>query len=1093
MNGTFFFGEWQVDPSANTLRLGKQLIQLEPKAMDVLVLLCQKAGEVLSSDEIVSACWPQAEVGDNPLHKIITQIRKALGDSATSSTYIETIRKRGYRTLAQVTFPLGQEESATPQSWQGGSPFPGLQAYDARYAKVFFGRGSQIETLLERIAQQVHYGRAFCLVLGPSGCGKSSLINAGVMPNLMQNSGYNGVKVESYSSLDLADLTPGQLLMQLASALLDWDLADQPVFDGCSAEQLADKVQHQMDWVLQSCKKALLSQSKSQHQQESKVRFAIFIDRLEVLLSSPLFSDEERLLFIDRMEQLATSGFVLVLSACRNEFYPLLVNHASLMAGKARGAHFDLAPPGRAELLQMIRLPAIAANLSWDIDPNTAIPLDELLCSEAASNPDALPMLQYTLQELYLQRSDSNQLLFSVYKNLGGIEGAIGKNAEQAIAMLSTAEKDSLPRVLSLLVTLREDEQSITSRTALWQQLQNDAERALVNAMVEHRLFVSHLQNELPCFSIAHEALLRRWPRATNWIAEHHQSLSVKSRLQHLTKRWLAEDKHSAYLLADGKPLAEAQQLAHNGFFTLDTNEQAFILASGKRSKLLRTSRRLTFALLCVLTFTAVLMSFRSFEAEKQAQQKRLAAESLLGFMVGDFADKLRSIGRMDLLDGISNKALEYFSDFSDANNDQYLSTQARLQHGQTLEAMGEVAYSRDKIDEAKTALLAAREKLAPVLNEQPDNLELLKTLGANAFWLGQIQYDANNWPGVKPEFELYYSYSQAMYKIAPDSVDALMELSYATNSLGSLAMNLQQFEQATAFFDESLNLKLLAKVKDPANTALIADIADTRSWLASAALAKGDIHKAIAVHLQIQAEFERMNNDIKTDAYLLDKVFNSYSNLAEIYDYQGATKQAFELLYKAHITLERAVKQDPSNKDWQSSLFHRKVLLMRLNAKLLDPRVVYTPELLKLELDKMKVEFDSEPAYLRVLSNLQFESARYYQMKGQSTKSEDLTLQALAFYRELFAVESDNLRLAATLAELELLQAIHYKSRLQHDKNQQSCSRAKSLLVPLQLNNKKPQYIQPYARALSCLNELEQHPELQQLLQKSAIVLTTF
>lgn len=219
------------------------------------MLLCQKAGEVLSSDEIVSTCWPQTEVGDNPLHKIITQIRKALGDSATASTYIETIRKRGYRTLAQVTFPLGQEESATPQSWEGGSPFPGLQAYDARYAKVFFGRGSQIDTLLERIAQQVQYGRAFCLVLGPSGSGKSSLINAGVMPNLMQNSGYNGVKVESYSSLDLADLTPGQLLMQLASALLDWEVEDQPVFDGCSAEQLADKVQHQMDWVLQSCKK----------------------------------------------------------------------------------------------------------------------------------------------------------------------------------------------------------------------------------------------------------------------------------------------------------------------------------------------------------------------------------------------------------------------------------------------------------------------------------------------------------------------------------------------------------------------------------------------------------------------------------------------------------------------------------------------------------------------------------------------------------------------------------------------------------------------------------------------------------------------
>jgi DNA-binding winged helix-turn-helix (wHTH) protein/energy-coupling factor transporter ATP-binding protein EcfA2 len=1087
MSGTFFFGEWQVDPSANTLRLGKQLIQLEPKAMDVLVLLCQHAGEVLSSDEIVSTCWPQTEVGDNPLHKIITQIRKALGDSATSSTYIETIRKRGYRTLAQVTFPLGQEESATPQSWQGGSPFPGLQAYDARYAKVFFGRGSQIDTLLERIAQQVQYGRAFCLVLGPSGSGKSSLINAGVMPNLMQNSGYNGVKVESYSSLDLADLTPGQLLMQLASALLDWDLADQPVFDGCSAEQLADKLQHQMDWVLQSCKKALQSQN------ESKSRFAIFIDRLEVLLSSPLFSEEERLLFIDRMEQLATSGFVLVLSACRNEFYPLLVTYPSLMAGKARGAHFDLAPPGRSELLQMIRLPAIAANLSWDLDPKTAMPLDELLCSEAASNPDALPMLQYTLQELYLQRSDSNQLLFSVYKNLGGMEGAIGRNAEQAIAQLSPAEKDSLPRVLSLLVTLREDEQSITSRTALWQQLQNEAERTLVKAMVEHRLFVSHLHNAVPCFSIAHEALLRRWPRATAWIAEHHQSLSVKSRLQHLTKRWLAEDKHSAYLLADGKPLAEAQQLAQNGFFTLDANEQAFILASGKRSKLVRTSRRLTFALLCVLTFTAVLMSVRSFEAEKLAQQKRLAAESLLGFMVGDFADKLRSIGRMDLLDGISNKALEYFSDFSTANQGQYLSTEARLQHGQTLEAMGEVAYSRDKIDEAKTALLAAREKLAPVLVEQPDNLELLKTLGANAFWLAQIHYDAKDWVAAKPEFELYYHYSQAMYRIAPDNLDALMELSYATNSLGSLAMKLQQFEQATAFFDESLTLKLLVKAKTPDNTALIADIADTRSWLASAALANGEIQQSVALHQQIQSEFEQLATDVKSDAYLIEKVFSSYSILADVYHYQGAVELGFDKLYQAYALLSKALEQDPDHKVWQSDIFHLKVVLMRINASLHDDRISYTPELLKQQLDDRKPQFSSEKQYMRVYGNWLFESALYYQALEQQQQSIDFAVQAQQFYAEQHRGTSDDPRLTAVVAEVELLRAAQYKAQLQHEKSQQSCRKAKELLQPLQQRNKNPAYVQPYARALDCLELLEQDIDVQKFLQKNAIKLDVF
>ncbi|MEP7766310.1 hypothetical protein, partial [Sanguibacter sp. 26GB23] len=84
--------------------------------------------------------------------------------------------------------------------------------------------------------------------------------------------------------------------------------------------------------------------------------------------------------------------------------------------------------------------------------------------------------------------------------------------------------------------------------------------------------------------------------------------------------------------------------------------------------------------------------------------QKRLEAESLLGFMVGEFADKLRSVQRMDLLDGISNKALEYFSQqdkapslFTFGNTEQNF--KARFQHAQTLSAMGEVAYSRAKYD----------------------------------------------------------------------------------------------------------------------------------------------------------------------------------------------------------------------------------------------------------------------------------------------------------------------------------------------------------------------------------------------------------
>lgn len=1076
-DSTFFFGEWQINPSANSLLLGKQVRQLEPKAMDVLLLLCQRANEVVSSDEIVSHCWPGVDTGDNPLHKIITQLRKALGDSATASTYIETIRKRGYRTLAEVRFPVGHEASATPQTWQGGSPFPGLQAYSANYAEVFFGRSTQINTLLNRISQQIQFGRAFCLILGPSGSGKSSLINAGVLPNLMAANGFNGVGVPSLSSLDFADVAKGQLLTTLASAMLDWEVNDTPVFEGMSAAKLATHLSDDPQDVIAQCQQAL------KNQPFATPRFALFIDRLEVLLSSPLFSDAERSAFIELLERLATSHAVLILSACRNDFYPLLVNYPSLMAGKARGAHFDLAPPTRTELLQMIRLPAVAANLSWQVDSDTAMPLDEMLCSDAASNPDALPMLQYTLQALYLQRSSDNQLLVSVYRTLGGIEGAIGKNAEQAISHLSDAEKASLPRMLSLLVTLREDEKSITSRTARWSQLQNAAETALVQAMVDSRLFVSHLQNGEPCFSIAHEALLRRWPRATAWISEHNDSISIKSRLQHLSKRWLSEAKHSAYLLAEGKPLKEAQSLSQNPLFDLEESETDFITASSTRANRLRWTRRVTVALLCVLTLTSIIMSVRSIEAEKLAQQKRLAAEDLLGFMVGDFADKMRGIGRMDLLDGISNKALAYFSDLSSQDDDAHLSFDARFQHGQTLEAMGEVAYSRNKIDEAHSALLAAQAKMLPLLNLQPDNLALLKALGANAFWLGQLKYDVSDWAASRPFWEQYLAYSQTMYALAPEDKDALMELSYAHNTLGSVSMKQQEFEQARQDFEQSLRLKLLALAKAPEDSQLIADVADTRSWLASAAVSQGDINAAIEIHEQIQKDLE--SKDFEKQPYLLDRLTGSYQNIATLLSYQGRLTEALDKASLGLSTIDKAFKQDPENERWKRLKYYS--YSQTLEFTISESNYLALKQSTDINLDYNSTLMNSA-VYKDISAKFFLSKSKFMLNIGKLNESLYYAKLATNSYKELSKQFSQEIIYSANFALSELLQASIYKALGELSSSVGLCQKVKNILTPFAEKNKDPIFTTSYARALDCLGELDTHKDLINFFEKTGI-----
>ncbi|WP_337842258.1 winged helix-turn-helix domain-containing protein [Rheinheimera sp.] len=1079
MDTTFFFGDWQVDPKANTIRFGKQQIPLEPKAMDVLVFLCRHAGEVLSADQISQECWPEV-TGDNPLHKTITALRKALGDSATNSVYIETIRKRGYRTLAPVRFPVGQLQLVESTPWQKGSPFPGLQAFDASQAQVFFGRGKAIDALLQAIARQVNLGRAFCLVLGPSGSGKSSLVQAGVLPNLQQETGYNGVRVLSASGLDLADVAPGLLFTELASAMLDWELDDKPVFVGESADSLAEKLQFSSEQLLFRCRAAL------KPYQQHKCRLALFIDRLEVLLASPQFSPDERQLFVELLDQLAQSGAVLVLSACRNEFYPQLATYPALMADKQRGAHFDLEPPSKLELQQMIRLPALAAGLSWQTDAISGIALDEQLCNEAADNPDGLPMLQYLLQQLYLKRSDSNSLLWDVYEQLGGIEGAIGQTAEQVLCQLSAEQQAALPTVLSLLVTLRDDEQVVTSRSAPWSALQRPEQQQLVQALVEQRLLVSHLDETSPSFSIAHEALLRRWPRASDWIAAHYQALAIKSRLQQQSRRWQQEQQQSAYLLSEGKPLQEAQWVQAQGTVLLEPVIDRYIQASVRKASTKRWAKRGIMLVLTLLTMVALLMSVRSVQAEKDAQQKRLAAENLVGFMVGGFADKLRQIGRMDLLDGISNKALQYFTDFTSAGSGQYLSLESRLLHGQTLEAMGEVAYSRGKTDEATTALLAAREQLTAVLKMQPDNLPLLKTLGANAFWLGQMPYDDKDWAGAAAHWQQYQDYSERMYQLAPDNFDAVMELSYATNSLGSVAMKQQQFDLAVANFQQSLELKLKAQQLSADGNSLLGDIADTRSWLASAALAKGDLNAAVSAHLQVQTEFDNRPQNAPLDLYLLERVASSQEQLALIEELRGLNKQAYQLVLNAYQLTEKNLQQDPSNKVWQRDLFRFKLQLLRLSTKLGFTQQDWSYADLNLWVEANYKDLTAS-APLRWLARLKLEKSRKFINEKNYMQALNEAQQAIDLFGSLVNGSESGVTSVRYFADALLQKALTQRA-LQQPTLTDTCRQGKELLAPVVVVNKSPEYLYPYARFLSCLGELSANSAVVQLVNQQGL-----
>lgn len=116
-------GPWCVDAGTGELRHGSESLRVEPKVAEVLLCLAQRAGQVVSRDELLTSVWPGVVVGDDALTQAIIKLRKALGDDARRPTYIETLAKRGYRLIAPVgrvtevgVAPLVRTEIASPRT-----------------------------------------------------------------------------------------------------------------------------------------------------------------------------------------------------------------------------------------------------------------------------------------------------------------------------------------------------------------------------------------------------------------------------------------------------------------------------------------------------------------------------------------------------------------------------------------------------------------------------------------------------------------------------------------------------------------------------------------------------------------------------------------------------------------------------------------------------------------------------------------------------------------------------------------------------------------------------------------------------------------
>jgi eukaryotic-like serine/threonine-protein kinase len=917
----FRIGDAMVYPDRLTISMEGKDHSVEPKVMEVLIALAEASqnDEVLSAELLFITVWrgkheddrpPKGAIAglhsvfsDNPVHKAITSLRKVFNDDPKAPKYIETIRKRGYRLIARVIYPDGYRHIAMRgEDWKGGCPYVGLNAFDAEHASVFLGRRRTTTELLTAMRRQIDQQQRLVLVVGASGCGKTSLINAGAIPLLTQDGGFDGLRALSVARCDLAGTVGNDTIERICASLMQWSLGGRAVFPPQSTEWLARDLRSRPDLIKNSVTEAFKRHHSRGLDEQPQAHLLLVIDHAEALVAAKTVDINENAVIERILKHLCDTPRICVILIIRGDFYLALAEaFPGITERKAGDGHLDVLTPRTGEISEIIRVPAATAGLSFQRDPVTGIHLDDALRDAAIAQPDALPLLQYTLQMLYERRNGKDELLFETYRDIGGLEGALAHHAEHVFGTLPEGIRSSLGRILSRIVVMQPENESISGRSVKRNSLDNES-IALAEAFVKARLFVAEHENGGSHYRVTHEALLRQWPRATDWISENRRLLVARIRLQRAAKRWSDEGRHDDHLISSRSELEEALAAADASCDPSLTHEQDFLELSRKIQKQRSRFRSASILLLAAMALTTSVLWLMTRNANLEAAAHRRITQRISANILGELTDAIRPTNKLELLDLIATEALVSLSVMDiDALDETEL-----LNHARSLRIAAEVKIKQGQIPAARKALLTAIGSAHRSASGKSTRISATNEIGQILYHLGYCDYQSGNLHGATNYWKEYLRNSDMLISTEPGNPEWLIEKSYAVDNLGTIEKESENFESATRLFSQSATLKMAAIRLSPSRSEWIKDLTDTRSKISSINESIGNLAESARQNAQDQSALRLATGHDPSNVKLLHWLANALARSASLAETMGDTDGARALITESISILNR-------------------------------------------------------------------------------------------------------------------------------------------------------------------------------------------
>lgn len=312
-------------------------------------------------------------------------------------------------------------------------------------------------------------------------------------------------------------------------------------------------------------------------------------------------------------------------------------------------------------------------------------------------------------------------------------------------------------------------------------------------------------------------------------------------------------------------------------------------------------------------------------EARDEAQDSRAEAEGLVEYMITDLREKLDPVGRLDILDGVGERAVKYY----DAQDVTKLSDESLLRQARARHVLGEVAIDADRKEDAIREIEIAERLTKDVFSRNPDDTDAIYAQAQSEYWVGQIHRKKGNSEGLLIRFRNYKLLTQKLYNKDPEDFSWIMEAGYGENNLGNFYMNAKEYERALAQFKLAINLYNEALVIEPGNQKALASLANTYVGASRTALHVNGKEAALDYRMQV---LKICDDTLRQYPNNYDFIFRKTTAMAGLIYDELITEKSFEynkLVQDINNGFERITNHDPLNVGWKREYdFFQKTIL---------------------------------------------------------------------------------------------------------------------------------------------------------------------